>query len=301
MKNIIYSVERFHPKKIIFLTLLFLFCIKCSKEDDPIVFSDFTIVGITGTDSIVLDWEDVTASNQQNITYDVYVNDVLKEEDLNRSEFTVVDLDSEVEYLIKIIAKVETGHQKEVEEVFTTKAKPIPSQFTITLKSISSKGFAIEWTASTITGDQGVRYDVFLDDSLVEKDLSELTYDFLGLEAKTTYTVKVVAKSVEFNTQSDQSHTITTEDKPIPSQFTISSKNISSNGFTIDWTASTITGDQGVRYDVLLDNSLVAKDLSELTYDFSGLEAKTTYTVKVVANSVEFNTQSEQLHTVTTN
>ena len=144
-----------------------------------------------------------------------------------------------------------------------------------------------------------VKYDVLLDGSLLAKDLGALTYEFSGLDAKTTYTVKVVAKSVEFETESVQTITVTTNDTPIPSQFTITSENISSKGFTIEWTALSITSGQ-VRYDVFLDDSLVAKDLGELTYEFSGLDAKTTYTVKVVAKSVEFNTQSVQSHTVTT-
>jgi hypothetical protein len=181
-----------------------------------------------------------------------------------------------------------------------TTIPPNPSSFTITSKDITNTDFTIDWTAATIAGNEGVEYDIYLDDTLVASDLEVLTYTFSNLNDETTYDAKVIAKSIEFGTTSTQLIEVTTSALPIPSGFNLTSKDITITDFTIDWTAATIEGTDGVVYDVYLDDALVASDLEVVTYTFSNLNAETTYDAKVIAKSNAFGTTSTQIIDVTT-
>ncbi|WP_405269361.1 fibronectin type III domain-containing protein [Cellulophaga sp. Ld12] len=181
-----------------------------------------------------------------------------------------------------------------------TTIPPNPSNFTITSKDITDTDFTIDWSAATIEGTEGVEYDIYLDDTLVASDLEVLTYTFSNLSVETTYDAKVTSKSIEFGTTSTQVIEVTTSALPIPSAFDLTSKDITITDFTIDWTAATVEGNDGVAYDIYLDDTMVASDLEVLTYTFSNLNAETTYDAKVIAKSNAFETTSTQVIDVTT-
>ena len=176
----------------------------------------------------------------------------------------------------------------------------IPSEIIITSKDIMLSGFTIDWTASTVEGDQDVVYDIYIDDVQVISDLKALSYTFSGLDVETTYTVKVKSKSNKLGTSSSQMIEVTTLNKPTPSDITITSKDITFSGFTINWTASTVAGDQGIVYNIYLDGTIVTSDLKALTYTFSGLNFGATYSIKVESKSSEFGTSSSQMIDVKT-
>ena len=68
--------------KLAFLITSSFLLLNCSdnKEIVPekVTFSNFTITASSDINFLVLDWEDVTVSNKQKLTYDVYLNEVLK-------------------------------------------------------------------------------------------------------------------------------------------------------------------------------------------------------------------------------
>ncbi len=292
--------------KLAFLVMSFLLLFNCNDDEvvkeeiEKVTFSDFRITASSGINSLVLDWEDVTVSNKQKVTYDVYLNETLKVENLTNSTFTLKDLEADTEYSVKVKAKDEGNNAKEVKESFKTALKPVPTDVTITSKDIKNSSFTIDWTAAVIDGDKGVVYDIYLDEVKVASDLDVLTYTFADLETEKLYNVKVIAKSNEFETTSTQIIEVTTSTKPVPSDDYIIAVNVEATLFTIEWEAAAIEGDKGVVYDIYLDDVKVASDLDVLTYIFSDLEAEKLYNVKIIAKSNEFGTTSTQTLEVTT-
>ncbi|TCI84358.1 fibronectin type III domain-containing protein [Tenacibaculum sp. M341] len=299
MKNI----KLFIP---ILLISAFFLLFGCSDEEvtptPPPNPSSITITSKNITVSeFTIDWTASTIEGDQGVVYDIYLDDNKVTSDLDALTYTFSDLDAETTYSVKVTSKSNEFETTSTQMIdVTTSIKPTPSNITITSKDITISGFTIDWTASTIEGDQGVVYDIYLDDNQVASDLDALTYSFSNLDAETTYNVKVTSKSNEFGTTSTQMIDVITLAKPNPSDTTITSKDITVSGFTIDWTASTIEGNQGVAYDIYLDDNQVASDLDALTYSFSDLDAETTYNVKVTSKSNEFGTTSTQMIDVTT-
>ncbi|WP_417784725.1 fibronectin type III domain-containing protein [Tenacibaculum sp.] len=292
-------------KKICLASFLLLF-ISCNEDDvvkeiKEVTFSEFTITAESGIDYLILDWEDVTASNEQKVSYDVYLNDVLKIADLDVSNYKIDGLEADTNYPIKLVVKDESENSKESIVTFKTTSKPAPSIVAIESKDITYSSFTINWTPATISGDKGILYDVYLNKEIVASNLDVLTYTFSDLNANTTYNLKVVAKSTEFETTSTQSIEVFTKENPIPSTVDITVKNVGITEFTINWTAATISGDQGILYDIYLNEEITASNLDALTYTFSSLSANTSFDVKVIAKSIEFETISTQTTKVVTN
>ncbi len=270
------------------------------NEPEKVTFSNFTITATSGIDNLLLDWPDVTASNDEVITYDIYIDDTVVIEDLGVSTYTVENLEADKDYKVKVVAKDESGNSTNVEDTFTTSSKPVPTTFAITAKDISHTGFIVNWTAATIDSEQGLTYEVTLDDTIVASDLEVLTYTFTDLDKETAYKVTVTATSKEFETTSTETLEISTSAKPTPTNVAITAKDISYTGFIIDWTAATIDGDQGVTYEVTLNDTIVASDLEVLTYTFTDLDEETAYKITVTATSKEFETTSTETLELTT-
>jgi len=264
--------------------------------------SSFTISSRDVTISeFTVDWTESIIDGDAGVVYDIYLDDILVVSDFDELTYTFIDLDAETVYSVEVEAKsneFETTSLQMIE--VATLDLPVPSTFEISFNDVTSTEFTINWTESTIDGDAGVVYDIYLDDTLVVSDLDGLTHTFIDLDAETVYSVEVEAKSNEFETTSLQMIEVTTLDLPVPSTFEISSINVASSEFTVNWTESTIDGNAGVVYDIYLDDILIVSDLDELTYTFTNLNAETSYEVQIEAKSNEFQTTLIQSIVVTT-
>ncbi len=295
MKNqITKRITLFNALLILSSALVFFNCSDDEAMEESVTLSAFSITATSGLDFLTLDWEDVTASNQQNISYDVFVDGALIKENLSTSTYKVNDLEAGTNYLIKVIAKDESGNQREVEKTFTTSSKPVPTEVAISSKDISRSGFTIDWTAATVDGDQGLKYDVSLDGSVLATDLEVLTYTFSDLEAEQAYEVKVTAKSIEFGTSTSKILPVTTAAAPKPNDFTLSTENIQTTSAVVRWTSLTIDGEGGVLADLYINGAEETIGSTASGYTFTFLTANTEYTIRVVARSTAYGTTLEK-------
>jgi chitodextrinase len=198
--------------------------------------------------------------------------------------FNLTGLSALTAYAVKVRAKDAAGNYSAytADATFTTpdtEAPTIPTNLTVS--SITMTTATASWNASTdnigVTG-----YEVYLDGALVAT-VNGTTYNFTGLNAFTNYTVKVKAKDGAGNssafTADETFTTLDTQAPTIPTNLAISS--ITATSATASWSASTdnagVTG-----YEVYLDGTLVTT-VNATTYNFTGLNATTNYTVKVRA------------------
>ncbi|UKM65073.1 fibronectin type III domain-containing protein [Flavobacteriaceae bacterium GSB9] len=74
-----------------------------------------------------------------------------------------------------------------------------PSNFNVELVNISHDSAIINWSESTDPDNDAVTYDVYLNQVLIIENISELTYQFIGLKELTNYSGKIVAKDTSNN------------------------------------------------------------------------------------------------------
>ncbi|SNY99931.1 hypothetical protein SAMN06265377_1746 [Flagellimonas pacifica] len=92
------------------------------------------------------------------------------------------------------------------------------------------------------------------------------------------------------NTQENEPTTIV----EVPSNFEVKVESSNYNSAHISWSESFDPQNQSVTYDLYFENELVQSDLSVRTYEFTELEASTTYSGRVDAKDTEGNITSAQ-------
>ena len=71
----------------------------------------------------------------------------------------------------------------------------IPSAFEVTVSDITLNSAKVTWTASTTVEPTIIQYAIYLNDSLLEENLTETTYELTALDSAVNYTVKVEARN----------------------------------------------------------------------------------------------------------
>ncbi len=194
-----------------YILLLFVALIyACSSEDDsqPIVINDdlsnFDIELVeTDLTTASIVWSKVTSPNGSNVTYDIYLNDqinldyTLVEAKYATNKYNFLELESGVDYFVKVIAKDNDGLEKEQTITFATVPNLVPEGLEVSVENIEAYSATLRWTEATDPEGKKVTYDVYVNDALVIEGLSDLTYDLTELEENTEYNVKVVAKDAD--------------------------------------------------------------------------------------------------------
>ena len=85
-----------------------------------------------------------------------------------------------------------------------------PNNFDIEILNISHAGATIKWSEATDPEGDSVTYTVYLNQTLVIENITELTYDFTELEELTNYSGKIIAKDTN-NNQTEVSFSFQTE------------------------------------------------------------------------------------------
>ncbi|RZT96044.1 hypothetical protein EV201_0675 [Ancylomarina subtilis] len=172
-----------------------------------------------------------------------------------------------------------------------------PTNFYVSVKGMSYDFAEIQWTASLISDNSKIVYDVYLNDELKGKDLEKLSYRFEDLEAVTTYSLEVIAKST-YETQVVVSQTIKTKDTPSPGAIHLKMDELTTDKIKVSWENSDPT--QTLSYAIYLDDVLKAENLAVATYTFSELEGNKLYHIKLIGKN-EFNKTVESTLDLTTN
>jgi chitodextrinase len=163
--------------------------------------------------------------------------------------------------------------------------------------NITSSGFTLSWSGSTdnvaVTG-----YKIYLDGALVQT-VTGTTAILCGLADATTYTMTVKAVDAAGNLSDAASLSVTTPDGTAPAApANLSSSNISSSGFTLNWNSSTdnvaVTG-----YEIYQNGTFV-QTVTGTTASLSGLSNVTTYSMTVKAVDAAGNLSDAASLNVTT-
>jgi hypothetical protein len=102
-----------------------LFCFSCNKDEssdtlDPITLGDFEInISNITLRTALINW--TAPDNGENLSYDVYLNQVLVEENIEELEFSLMNLEKDTTYEVKVIAK-NSESSVEQSQNFTTLA-----------------------------------------------------------------------------------------------------------------------------------------------------------------------------------
>lgn len=177
------------------------------------------------------------------------------------------------------------------------KIKLNPSNFDITVKNKGFDFVEIEWTTSYISDESKIVYDVYINDELKGKDLTNLNYRFEQLDAATSYNLKVIAKSI-YETQVVASCSVTTSDTPTPKAVNLKKEEVSSDFLKVSWENSDPT--QELTYAIYLNGVLKDENLNVSTYTFSKLEGNQLYHIKLIGRN-RFNKTVESTLDLTTN
>lgn len=164
-----------------------------------------------------------------------------------------------------------------------TKENNPPQKFEISI--ISGEDFAtLNWTESIDPDGDKVTYNLYVDDKLVEANLTSLTYIIKNLTPKTDYIVKIVASDSNGNTIFATKIFTTNNINLPPTAFYIKSWDTTFSGFKFLFSESTDPEKQKIKYKTLLNGKEYSLDYSSnITYELNKLQPQTTYSLQIIA------------------
>lgn len=278
--------------------------ISFSTQDFPTP-SNFTITPTAvDSESAIINWTQATVTDNNPVTYSLFVNGKLKAEKLTLTSYALQNLLPFKNYYIKVVAKSFHGKERSSESSFKTLKAPRPSAFTVSLVSpdINSKydpkNTKIQWTPSTISNQTAITYQVVIEGrgkTVHTVDYSQNNFVFNDLHQNTSYRLKVIAKAA--NGTQTESNEIKFETIPYPkiTHFTLT-PTVTNNSATINWTRATLDG-QDTSYKIKINNGAYITT-NELSHTFTNL-APGNYTVEVVAEGVYKGATITEIRTTT--
>lgn len=244
------------------------------------------------TDQIRVSW--VNSDPTQNLTYAIYLDDVLKAEKLDVNTYTFTELLGNKLYRIKLIAKNEFDKTVESTLELTTSDYADPSDFTLSVESVTGEGAKIVWGLSE---SEKLTYRVLLNGVEQAKDLEVFAYEFKDLSFNTQYTATVEATNEHAKTTRKLIE-FTTLDADSPADFKVFVENISHESALVRWETK---GDKNAilsyrvfvngffRGEVFNDNQLLLDGLGAGKLYQLKIEAKNAYS-KTLEKTTEFAT-----------
>jgi len=230
------------------------------------------------TDKITISW--VNPDPAQNLTYAIYLDDVLKAENLDVNAYTFTELLGNKLYRIKLIAKNEFDKTVESTLELTTNDYADPSDFNLSVESVTGDGGKIVWSASE---SEDLTYRILLDGAEQAKELKVLDFEFKSLSLNTRYVATVEAmnkhgkikrKTVEFTTLEAEG----------PADFKIFIENVTHESALVRWET---TGDKNVTlsYKVTVNGFLKGEALNDNQLVLDRLQADKLYQLRIEAKN----------------
>ena len=237
--------------------------------------------------SLTVTWDAVTDAND----YDLDVRPAggsWTTVNLATTSYDYTGLDAETTYEFQVRANNSIGASDNSSLVSATTlvaptAPEVPTN--IIASSITFNSFTISWDAMADTED----YDVNVrasGGSWTTINTLATSYDYSGLDAETTYEFQVRANngigSSDYSNISSATTLVGPTAPEVPTN--VMASNITYNSLTISWDATTDADDYDVNMRVS-GGTWTAVNVSATTYDFTGLDAETTYEFQVRANN----------------
>ncbi|MEM1134488.1 MAG: FISUMP domain-containing protein [Bacteroidota bacterium] len=163
---------------------------------------------------------------------------------------------------------------------------------------------SLNWQASVDPEADQIVYDLFINNTLLVSGLTDLNYNLSPLGIDKVYTWQIIARDSKGNISSSEVWEFTTGQNQAPSLPTLISPanqatDLATN-VTLNWNKSIDPEAGKVVYDVILNNVLIANNISDLTYELIDLDINTTYSWQIVAKDVQGNTESSTVWEFTT-
>ena len=267
----------------------------------PLVPLNLTSLGTTNT-SIVLSW--LASSDNVGVSgYDIYNGAYLAGSTNGATTYTLTGLAKNKAYSLRVRAKDSSGNVSSLSSPFNTMTTNSNSDtqapmmpMNLMSSNATNNGITLTWGASTdnvgVTG-----YDIYntSTNTIVGSTTGATTYIVTGLKGMTTYSFIVRARDAAGNVSSLSNTVNFTLDTQTPMMpMNLISSNVTSNGVTLAWGASTdnvgVTG-----YDIYNTNNgtiYVGSTTGATTYVVTGLKGMTTYNFIVRARDAAGNVSS---------
>src|SRR5687768_15829393 len=161
-----------------------------------------------------------------------------------------------------------------------------PQSFTVSVTNATTTSATLNWTAAKDPENATVSYTIESNNQVVASSITGTTYNLQNLVAATTYNGKITASDPAGN-KTTATFSFSTNDTPIPSDFTIKMDSAWNKSIFLSWTASTLPDNGTVTYDVYLNGTIKVSNISDIKYTVTALSPNTDYPIKVVAKSVD--------------
>jgi hypothetical protein len=283
-------------KVLIGFVICILVSVACNKKSEadlpsannlpPSVF-EITIADLKQK-SVSLNWTESKDPEGKQVVYSVVVgSDTIKLNSERHIELN--NLEENKKYDVSVLAMDPEGAKTKQTVSFNTTEYSIPSAFDVSIIQIGGSIASIAWTSSSLPDNSPLQYDFYLNDSLIQGNLPDTSKGIYlkGLKEFTSYTVKVIAKSL-FNKTQQSIKQFTTVEDPKPTGLGIQVKVVSYSilKFSVD-PANDIEG-QNIRYSVLLDDIDISSQLESTVmpgkeYTLRSLTPLKTYKLLVIA------------------
>jgi chitodextrinase len=253
------------------------------------------------TTSLRLTWT-ASTDNVGVTAYQVYQGNTLLNDNVTTTSFDVTGLSCNTAYSFIVKAKDAAGNVSASSNALSvrtttctttdTQAPTVPTN--LAANNVTSNGLTLTWTAST--DNVGVTaYQVYQGNTLLNDNVTTTSFDVTGLSCNTAYSFTVKAKdaagnvSASSNALSVRTTTCTTTDTQAPTVPTnLAANNVTSNGLTLTWTAS--TDNVGVTaYEVYQNGTLLNGNVTGTSLAVSNLSCGTVYTLTVLAKDAAGN------------
>ena len=298
-------------KKIFYLVFLIsLAFASCSSEEENFpeevlkpLFLGGSVSEITAS-SALISWT-AKIGDGTNLTYDVYLHGVKVADNISDNSWTFENLNELTNYSATVKAISNAGKTAEKTLDFTTIEHDIPSAVEVFVSEITTTTSVITWTKSSVDDGSEIVYDVYLNEELIQENLSSLTLTLEDLTAFKDYTVRIVAKSTRGKTSNAENSFKTLGTPPSGFPLTISNDDnyddLDPHWLQIHWTPPTVEDGSAYHYDIYLDDVLIFDFLTGTAdgWTLNNLEEGQTYTFKVVADA-QNETETEESITFTT-
>ena len=242
-------------KRLMPFALLLLTLISCSKNPDEkpneaptdfqVAISNATAIGAE------LSWTASKDPEGGSVTYTIVVGTDTVSRKQAATTYTFNNLKPNANYTGSVTASDGEGNSTRSTFSFSTSDHPVPSAFLLARESAGFNFVAITWTPAAISDNSLIAYDVYLDGTLVATGLTAPGYRFEGLQERTTYVAKVVARSNN-GKSSEKQMQITTRTATTAPVLTATA------GFSIaqfSFTPSTSPDAQWLQYELVLNDT----------------------------------------------
>lgn len=174
------------------LSFLFLMLfLGCAKDSQTYILK---VNVIPSFDSAEISWNN-PFENDPSVLYQIFINDEMITEQENETSYTLLDLPDNKSFSGYITA-VDLNDGKSAREDFsfyTRKREPL-GEFDISIVRLTGNQIEFTWQ-SPVMPEGGVFYDVYLNDSLIYKDVKIRNNSIDNLDAETPYTLLIVAEN----------------------------------------------------------------------------------------------------------